>query len=159
LEVERSYSLRETINKNFDSVRSFADGVALEFGPSRERDLAWRNRIVRWQPQLRTLFLTRIALWKYRAQLPGFELPEALRGAQQEFDSRLAKTLDAMADRMEGKATERNDDFEDAFEGLEKTVHSCCSKRPQGLLSPKLQTFLALSRSIENVTLSMDNEI
>jgi multidrug resistance protein MdtO len=159
VEVERSYSLRETINKNLDSVRSFADGVVLEFGPSRERALAWRSRIVRWQPQLRTLFLARIALWKYRAQLPGFELPEALRGAQQEFDSRLAKTLDAMADRMEGKATERKDDFEDAFEGLEKTVHSCRSKGPQGSLSPKLQTFLALSRSIENVTLSMDNEI
>jgi multidrug resistance protein MdtO len=98
-------------------------------------------------------------LWKYRAQLPGFELPEALRGAQEEFDSRLANTLDAMADRMEGKASERKDGLKDTFEGLEKTVRSCCSKRPQELLPAELQTFLALSRSMENVTLSLDNQI
>jgi multidrug resistance protein MdtO len=157
--TERSYSLRETINKNFDSVRAFADGVALEFGPSRNRDLAWRSRIVRWQSQLRILFLTRIALWKYRAQLPGFELPEPVRAAQQEFDTRLGRTLDAMADRMDGKASVREDAQGDAFEGLEKTVRFCCSKEPEESLGPELQTFLALSRSIEEVTLSIDHEI
>jgi multidrug resistance protein MdtO len=131
----------------------------LEFGPSRERALAWRSRIVRWQPQLRTLFLARIALWKYRAQLSGFELPEALRRAQHEFDIGLANTLDAMADRIEGKASERKEALEEAFEGLEKTVHSCRPKGTQELLPPELQTFLALSQSIENVMLSLDNEI
>jgi multidrug resistance protein MdtO len=93
--AERSYSLRETINKNFNNVRAYADGVVFEFGPSRELHLEWRDRIVRWQTELRLLFLTRIALWKYRAQLPGFELPEAVRTAEQEFDSRLANTLNA----------------------------------------------------------------
>jgi multidrug resistance protein MdtO len=68
--TDRSYFIRETINKNFEQTRAFADGVLFEFGPSREQDLLWRNRIVRWQPQVRILFLTRIALWKYRAQLP-----------------------------------------------------------------------------------------
>jgi hypothetical protein len=51
--------------------------------------LALRDRIRRWQPRLRLLFLTRIALLKYRLQLPGFELPEPVRLAQEEFDSRL----------------------------------------------------------------------
>src|ERR1017187_6193003 len=32
------------------------------------------------------LFLTRIALWKHRVQLPGFELPKPVDMAQQEFD-------------------------------------------------------------------------
>jgi hypothetical protein len=64
-----------------------------------------------------------------------------------------------MADRLEGKASQEKDDFEDAFGDLERKVLSCCSKGPQGLLAPELQTFLALSRIIENVTLSLGNEI
>jgi multidrug resistance protein MdtO len=69
---ERSYSLRETINSNFDRVRDLTGGVLLEFGPSREPDLALRERIIRWQAQVRMLFLTEIALWNYRAQLTRF---------------------------------------------------------------------------------------
>jgi multidrug resistance protein MdtO len=98
-------------------------------------------------------------LLKYRLQLPGFELPPAVRAAQREFDNHLANTLEGMADRLESKAPEGKDDFEYAFEGLENTVRSCCSKGPQGLLAPELRTFLALSRSLENVTSSLDNEI
>lgn len=36
------FSLRETISDDVDSVRSLADGVLLEFGPTREQGLAWR---------------------------------------------------------------------------------------------------------------------
>ena len=157
----RSDSLRETINTNFDKVRSMADGVLFELGPSRPGDLALRNQIRRWQPQLRALFVTRIALVKYRLQLPGFELPDPARVAQQEFDDRLARMLVGMADRMEGKPPEGTDHFhfEDAFERLEQTVRTCCSEGPQKLLPAGIQTFLALSRSIENVTISLDKEI
>jgi multidrug resistance protein MdtO len=155
----RGDSLRETINTNFDKVRSLADGVLFEWGSSRQADLALSNRIRQWQPQLRTLFVTRLALVKYRLQLPGFELPEIARVAQQEFDNRLAGMLDGMADRMEGKPPEGTDRFEDAFERLEQTVRTCCSERPQELLTAEMQTFLALSRNIENVTTSLDKEI
>ncbi len=157
--IERSYSLRETINKNFEEVRSLADGVLFEFGPSREQGLSWRSRIVRWQPQLRILFLTRIALWKYRAQLPGFELPQAVRAAQQEFDRELAQKLDGIADRIEAKSWQEKDNFENSFEGLEQTIHTCSSEGPQKLLTAELQTFLALSRSIESLTTSLSKEI
>jgi multidrug resistance protein MdtO len=125
--IERSYSLRETINKNFDKVRALADGVLFEFGPSRQDDLALRDRIRRWQPQLRLLFLTRITLLKFRLQLPGFQLPEPVQLAQQEFDHRLAKTLDAMAERMESKGPEVRESLEDSFERLERTTLTCCS--------------------------------
>jgi multidrug resistance protein MdtO len=155
----RSYSLRETINGNFNSVRSLADGVLFELGSSRQQDLALRSRIRQWQPPLQTFLVTRLLLLKFRLQLPGFELPPAVRLAQREFDNHLATRLDGMADRLEGKASEGKDDFEHAFEGLEKTVRSCCSNGPQGLLAPELQAFLALSRSINNVTSSLHNEI
>ena len=157
--IQRTLSLRETINTTFDNVRSFSDEVIFEFGSSREQNLALRSRIKRWQSQLRALFLTRVALLKYRLQLRGFELPQAVRVGQQEFDDHLAKTLDGMADRMEGKAPDRKDDFEDSFERLEQTIRSCCSGGPQELPTKELQTFLALSRSIESVTISLDKEI
>ena len=154
-----SYPLSEMIEADFNKVRGQADGVLFEFGPSRHQDLALRERIRRWQSRLHTLFLIRIALLKYRLRLPGFELPETAHVAQQDFDDHLAKTLDRMADRLQGKASERKDDLGDAFDALEKTVRYSCSEGPQGLLGPDLQTFLTLSRSIENVTLSLANEI
>jgi multidrug resistance protein MdtO len=157
--AQRSYSLRETINNSFDQVRALADGVLFEFGPSRQQDLALRSRIVHWQPQLRMLFLTRIALWKYRARLPGFELPEAVGVAQQEFDGRLARASDGMANRIEGRAREGKDAFENAFERLEQTVRSSCSEGRERLVTEKLQTFLALSRSINSLTTSLEKEI
>ena len=155
----RSDPLRETINANFDKVRSLADGVLFEIGAYRQRGLALRTQIRRWQPQLRALFLTQIALLKYRLQLPGFELPEAVRAAQQEFDERLAGTLDGMANRLEGKGPQEKDDFAASFNRLEQTIRTCCSEGPQQLLAAKLQTFLALSRSIESVALSLNQEI
>jgi multidrug resistance protein MdtO len=156
LALERSASLRETINANFDKVRSLADGVLLEFGSSRQQDLALRDRIRRWQPQLRTLFVTRIALLKYRLQVAGFELPEAVRGAQREFDDQLASMLDGMADRMEGKAAEEGGRLEAPLERLGQTIQTCY---PGESRTMEVQTFLALSRSIESVTISLDREI
>lgn len=97
--LERSYSLRETINAQFDKVRSFADGVLFEFGPSRGKNLELRSYIRQWQPQLRTLFVMRIASLKYRLNLPGFQLPEAVRLRHQQYDEHSARMLEEMAAR------------------------------------------------------------
>jgi multidrug resistance protein MdtO len=157
--IQRAYSLRETINTYFDQVRSLADGVLFEFGPSRQEDLALRDRIRRWQPQLRTLFLIRVALLKYRLRLSGFDLPGPVELAQQEFDEELAKVLDGMADRMAGKVSQRKDNLEHSFERLEQTIRSCCSEGPQKLLTAEVQTFLVLSRNMESLTMSLSREI
>jgi len=116
--TQRGYALHETINANFDEVRSLADAVLFEFSSSRQQDLALRDRIRQWQPQLRMLFLMRIVLWKYRVQLPGFELPKPVAMAQQEFDHHLATTLHGMADRMEGKSSEGGDNFRRSVKSL-----------------------------------------
>jgi multidrug resistance protein MdtO len=49
------------INAQFDKVKSLADGVLFEFGSSRRQDLRLRDHIRQWQPQLRVLFMMRIA--------------------------------------------------------------------------------------------------
>jgi multidrug resistance protein MdtO len=106
--IERSYALREAINAQFDNVRSLADGVLFEFGRSRHQNLMLREQIREWQPQLRTLFLMRIASWKYRLQLPGFELPDAMRTWQKLYDERSAGILNDLADRVEGVSQRSN---------------------------------------------------
>jgi multidrug resistance protein MdtO len=157
--IERSYFLRETINTNFDKVRSLADAVLFEFGPSRQQDLALRSQIRKWQPQLRMLFLTRITLFKYRLQLTGFELPAPVRASQLECDSRLATILDKMANRIEEGAPAEDHDFKDAFDGLEKAVRTCCSEEPQRSIATDLQTFLALSHTAKGLVISLAKEI
>ncbi len=132
--------------------RSAADGVLLEFGPNRQQDLALRGRIRQWQPRLRALFVTEIALLKYRLSLPGFELPESVSASQQEFDNHLAKILDGMASRIEGAVPGPKVDFDDSFGRLEQTVGA--EARTAGL-----QTFLTLSRNMESVTSSLNKEI
>jgi len=155
--IEQSYALRETINNNFDKVRALSDAVLFEFGPNRPQDLAFRSRITPWQPQLRMLFITRVALLKYRLQLPGFELPQRVDLAQQEFDEHLAVTLDVIADRFKGKARTRTESLQDSFARVEQTIQT--SAVSQGVLSSHLQTFLLLSRRIISLTISLDREI
>jgi multidrug resistance protein MdtO len=156
--IARSLALRETINGNLDKARSLADGVLLEFGPSREQDLALRDRIRDWQPNLRMIFITRLVLWKYRARLPGFELPEAIHPAQEEFDERLAKALEGMADRTEGHESTQKQDLSKAYAQLEQAAWKS-SPKTQNQFSPQIESFLLLSRRIALLTDSLEKEI
>jgi multidrug resistance protein MdtO len=156
--VRRSLALCETINTNLDNVRALADGVLLEFGPSREQDLALRNRIRQWQPNLRILFILRIVLWRYRVRLPGFELPEAIQPAQAEFDDRLAMELDRMADRLNGDKSAQNDDLTSAYAQLEQATWKALPKE-QHQVTPKIESFLLLSRRIATLADSLQSEM
>jgi multidrug resistance protein MdtO len=157
--ADRSYSIREAINKNLELTRALADGVLFEFGPSRELDLLWRDRIVRWQPQVRILFLTRIALWKYRAQLPGFELPEAIQAAQLEFDYELAGKLDQIANRMDSKAGSEEEMTQNLLEAVERAIQTHSSDETSPSVAPRCQSLLTLCRTSESLTISLDKEL
>jgi multidrug resistance protein MdtO len=152
----RRFALGETINTNLDKVRALADSVLLEFGRSREQNLSLRSLIRRAQPQMRVLFIMQIAEWKYRAQLPGFELPEAIAVQQRAFDDRLAESLDAMAARMEGQPRGENDKLQEARTRLERTIRAYRSK---GTSEGRYDALLLLGRKIESSTLSLTNEV
>jgi multidrug resistance protein MdtO len=156
--AERSYSLREAINNNFDSVRASADGVLFEFGPSRQQDLAWRSRIREWQPQLRLIFIADIALWKYRAGLPGFESPKTVGAAQRAFDDELARALEAIADRIEGRASQAGL-LEKSLASLERAVSTYEGSEPPPATAGRFAAFLSLHRRIESLTSSLLKEI
>jgi multidrug resistance protein MdtO len=153
--IQRTSALRETINTKLDKVRSLADGVLLEFGPSRRHDLALRERIRTWQPELRALFMMRAASLKYRLQLPGFVLPEAVIASLQAYDECSAQMLDDMADRMEGKTSVSPE----SFAPLEQTLQLCRVNESQLMLSEHGATFVPLLRQIERLTTRLANQI
>lgn len=157
--VTQSLSLRETVSENLDTVRALADATLLEFGPSRQQDLAWRQRIQEWQPQLRTLFLTRMALLKYRLQLPNFELPMEVLTAQQQFDSESGRTLRAIADRVEGKSSTQERNLERSFGYLEQAANGASSQQSRGTLDPRVRTLLVLSDRSKQLTMWLDKSV
>jgi len=159
LNVARNYSLRETINGGFGQVRALADAVWFEFGPSRQQDLALRSRILGWQSQLRMLFISCVALVKYRLRFSGFELPEPVRLAEQEFDECLARALDGMSDRLEGKAYDGTQHLEAAFVRLRDSVGNSVSAEASVALTANLNAFLPLSERITGLAVSLDKEI
>jgi multidrug resistance protein MdtO len=156
--IERGFSIRDSINKSLYGVRGSADGVLLEFGPSRERDLAWRTRIVQSEVQLRTLFLMGTELWKYRAQLPGFTLPESIRSAQRRFDNQSAQVLEGIADRVEGKMPARVSELHQSLENLQHVVETFSSAqgKEDPALAAELETFLPVCQRTESLEALLD---
>jgi multidrug resistance protein MdtO len=157
--IERSYSLRETINAQFDKVRSLADGVLFEFGPARQRDLELRGFICSFQPELRALFLMRVASWKYRAQVPGFEFPENVRLRQAAYDDRSAGMLEEMADRIEGQRLGTAGGLEDSTDLLKQTIEEAEAEQSQGLPAGQAQSFTTLLRGIDGLTGSLASQV
>jgi multidrug resistance protein MdtO len=157
--IQRTSALHDTINTKFDSVRSLADGVLLEFGPSRREKLALRDRIRRWQPQLQALFIMRGASLKYRLQFPGFALPEAVIASLQAYDERSAQTLENIADRMEGKTSEGGPVPADSFALLEQVLESCRTDESRLLLLEHGATFVPLLRQIDQLTNRLATEV
>ncbi len=151
------FSLRETISDDVDSVRSLADGVLLEFGATREQGLAWRRDILAWQPLLRTLFLTEVALWRFRAKSFDYQLPEPVLLAQRAFDGQAANLLDGMADRMEGVRPKQEANLEKASEHLNQEIEAFRSEHPQDVLSPQTQAYFALSSRAEKLASSLND--
>jgi multidrug resistance protein MdtO len=156
--VKRGFALRETINANFDQLRGLADGVLFEFGPRRMQDLASRDRIRRWQPQLRTLFLMRLGAIKYRLKFPGFELPEAMSLAQKTYDDRSARLLEEIADSVDRRAAPVNRMATDPVDLLGPVLQACTGEA-QRVPKARLYSFVELLRGIDNLTSSLAKEI
>ncbi|MGA8599374.1 MAG: FUSC family protein [Bryobacteraceae bacterium] len=157
--IHRTSALRDTINTKFDNVRSLADGVLLEFGPSRRRDLALRDRIRRWQPQLRALFIMRGTSLNYRLQLPGFVLPDSVIVSLQAYDECSAQMLENIADRMEGKTSQVRPVSADSSALLGKTLESCRADESRLSLSEHGATFVPLLRQIDRLTSRLAKQI
>ena len=157
--IERSYSLRETINANFNQVRQHADGVVLEFGSSRERDLALRARLLRWQPELRLVFIAQIAIFKYRLQLPGFELPVRIQEELRQFDIRRATVLEGIADEVERSTPLLGESGEPSIGILEKVPQESLPPGPPEPHFGQSQSLFLLARRVDGLVRDLQREI
>jgi len=154
--TDRYFFLRDAITKTLDSVRASADGVVLEFGDSRPQNLAWRSRIIRWGGEVRAIFLDQITLWRYLAQISGFELPEPIRMALRQFADQAARMLDGMADRLDGKAPAQDGGLEESFGRIEQLVDA---HRSQKTREPQLQIFFFLSKRLKDLLVSLHQQM
>jgi multidrug resistance protein MdtO len=157
--LAQSLALRETINANLDKVRALADGVLFEFGPSRQRDLELRSYIRQWQPQLRTLFMLRIAWLKYRLRLPGFELPESLRLLQQAYDESSVRILEETADLVDGREHSGADQGEQPVVTRKEALRNTELEARRELPAAQAQSFVTLLEAIDALTTSLAGEI
>jgi multidrug resistance protein MdtO len=157
--LEQSAAQRETINANFNKVRDAGDGVMLEFGPSRESDIEMRSRLLQWQTQLRVIFITRIALRKYRLRLPGFELPEPILHAQEAFDSGLAERIDGLANDLQGVTSPTRERTELLLPLVAEPVQEYLRTQPDAAMAARLQSLLPLCSRIDALVTSLADEI
>ena len=157
--IERSYSLRETINANFNLVRQHADGVMLEFGSSREQDLGLRACLLRWQPELRLVFIAQIAILKYRLQLPGFELPVRAREELRELDIRHAALLEDIADLVDGKTTPVKEACGSSVGALEQIARESVLSGTSEPRAEHLQSLLPLAKRAEDLIRNLQENI
>jgi hypothetical protein len=99
-----------------------------------------------------------MALWKYRAQTPGFELPREVLLAQQAFDALSANKLDAIANRIEGKSSPKTRDMEDSFALLQQVTGKL---RAQELPDPgpQVHALMVLSNRSAELTTWLDQNV
>jgi multidrug resistance protein MdtO len=157
--IGQTLALRETINANLDKTRALADSVLFEFGPSRQRDLELRSQIRRWQPELRALFLMRIASLKYRLQLPGFEMPDSVRLRQQTYDEASARMLEEMADRVEGRERQVGSGADEMGELIRRKLQDAEAAAKRELPVAQAHSFVTLLGEIDGLTNSLAGQI
>jgi multidrug resistance protein MdtO len=157
--VEQSYAHRETINTSFNKLRENADGVMLEFGPLREHEIEMRNRLLQWQIQLRVIFITRIALLKYRLRLVGFELPEPILEAQQAFDASLAERIDSIANFLQGNADLVRGPRQPLLPLIAEPIQEYLRAQPAPAMAARLQSLTPLCSRIDSLVSELTDEI
>ena len=101
----------------------------------------------------------RIASWKYRSQVPGFDFPDSIRTRQAAYDEQSARVLEAMAARIEGNGPGAKSLLEGAQALLNRTIGEVQAAEARGLPAHRAQSFITLLRSIDELTASLFAEI
>jgi multidrug resistance protein MdtO len=149
-EPGRLWAERDAINSNFSNVRSQTDAVLLEFRPQREQDLAMRDRIRAWQPELRTLFMVKLGLLQYRLRAPNGELHPVAERVQ----AHTGEMLDDIAGIIDGLPDTQGDRWEQNTTKLLAQIER--EERESNRETPaQLATVLTLSHSLLTLTASL----
>jgi multidrug resistance protein MdtO len=101
----------------------------------------------------------RVALLKYRLQLPGFELPESVRLLQQAYDERSARILEEMADRVDGREHSGAGQGEQSAAARKEALRNIELEARRELHPAQAQSFVTLLQAIDVLTTSLAGEI
>jgi multidrug resistance protein MdtO len=147
---------RDRLSTSFGSVNAQADAVLFEIGPTRAQDLLLRERLLGWQPKLRSLFLIEIGLLQYRLQISPDELAPEVVNAQQRFDEAVTEALRIMAHTIStGEPAKPGFGIQAAYEGLRDALQSTYKDG----LTARAKGVLAYSANIAEVLDSLTEEI
>ena len=154
-DLKQIRTLRDKISQNFSAVNSQADAVLFEVGRARPRSLAIRERLLNWQPQLRSLFLMQVALLHYRLQITPSELPRRVLPAAIRFDTELSSLLEAMSRSFRLRPTTYPiEPLEEARRNLEEAITQSYDQPPL-----RSRAVLALSSQIIDIASRLLGEI
>jgi multidrug resistance protein MdtO len=120
--TKRIPALRTEIGNNLQSVMANYDAVPFEFGEKRKRDMASRDVVRGWQPQLQTIYLVEVALMQHRVFGAEEHLPPAVPAAQRRFDEACSALLLQMADHLDGKLDEITPELDAPLRDLTQTL-------------------------------------
>ena len=114
-----------------------------------------RAQLRRWLPELRTLFVMRVASLKYRLRVPGFDVPEDVRRRQEAYDEICARTLERMADRIDSREHSKADQSEQSPATRKDVLRETESEARRELPSAQAASFVALLDAIDVLTTSL----
>ena len=86
------------------------------------------------------------------------EVPRPTTAAQRAFDDELARALEAIADRIEGRPSQVGL-FEESLARLERAVSTYEESEPQPETADRFQAFLSLHRRVENIATSLQKDL
>ena len=144
--------LREQVHRLFGEVNAQSDAVPFESGPVRERDMAARDRIRRWQASLRTFYLLEAPLLQFRLFRAGREKSQSFTEIEDTFRDACARSLLQMADNIENQLETKLHDtncppsLEQLLEDLKSANGGRFSEREGALLGMSHTIALLLDR-------------
>lgn len=149
-------TLREKISQNFSAVNSQADAVLFETGRERANSLAVRNKLLGWQPRVRSLFLLQVALLQYRAPISPAELPAPILKAQVGFDAQIETMMKQMAQSFDGRPRATcASAVRQAYQQLQDEVSRSYGSKP----TPRAEAVLSLSSHLVEGAISLAEEL
>ena len=146
----RVLQLRDQINDGFNAVKAQSDAVLFEFGPSRERKLAIREDLKRWQPTLGILLQVQVTFLQYLFEKGLPAVPQSIAEARAAFESDMALVARAMADEVSGKVSRVAPDVQESAARLRQEIqrHYATLGLP---IPPPLVDMITLTQNLASI--------
>jgi multidrug resistance protein MdtO len=122
--IRRIRELRDQLNAGFQAVNSQADAVVFEFGPTRNRKLAIREDVRRWQSSLRTLLQVQIAAAQFLSRQPLAGMPSPIAESVTAFEKDVAVVMRALSTEVNGNGASTVPDIQMSAARMQETVQT-----------------------------------